>query len=188
MIRGKTTSLWKDGQRLVLTIFLASAALWAQIAFVATAIDPSSPEGCQAAVALASVFDQLARVALLQYFLWASAGAATSAVQRFVPQGLLVARLALGGVFVGMQRPQFNPVCVPMTDLLAIALATIITDAVLFLVCIVRVFSSGGLRDAKEGTDGHQKLKGVKLTLAGFVLWMGVSRRPYSSFLPSAWI
>lgn len=185
MIRGKTTSIWKDGQRLVLTIFLASAALWAQIDFVATAIDPSSPEGCQAAVAMASVFDQLARVALLQYFLWASAGAATSAVQRFVPQGLLVARLALGGVFVGMQRPQFNPVCVPMTDILAVALATIITDGVLFLVCIIRVFSSGGLRDAKEGTDVHQKLRGVKLTLAGFVLWMGVSHRSHSSSLPS---
>lgn len=181
MARGKTTSLWKDGQRLVLTISLASAALWAQVAFVATAVDPSGPEGCQAAVAFASAFDQLARVALLQYFLWASAGAAASALQRFVPQGLLVARLVLGGVFVGMQRPQFNPVCVATTDILAVALAMIITDAVLFLVCVVRFFSAGGLRDAKEGSAAHQKASGVKFTLGGFVLWMGVSQDPLAA-------
>ena len=175
MAKGRTTSLWKDGQRLALTIFLVSAALWAQIDFVAIAVDPSSASGCRTALAFASAFDQLARVALLQYFLWTSPGAATSAVQRFVPQGLLVGRLVLGGVFVGMQRPQLGPVCVTTTEIIAVPVAIVITDAVLFLACLIRVFSTGGLRDIKDDA-GHQKRKGVKLTLGGFLLWTGVSR------------
>lgn len=175
MVKGKSTPLRKDGQRLALTTFLASAALWAQVAFIASAVDPSSATGCQVAVAFSSGFDQLARVALQQYILWASAGAAKTAVQRLVPQGLLVARFALGGVFVGMQRPQFKPVCVPRTDILPVAIAVIVVDVVLLLACLVRVFSAGGLRDAMEGTASDQKARGVCFTLGGFVLWMSVS-------------
>ncbi|SPO05057.1 uncharacterized protein DNG_07742 [Cephalotrichum gorgonifer] len=175
MVKGKTTSIWKDGQRLVLAIFLISVALWANIDFISTLISQTSNSGCQVAVAFSSTFDQVARVALLQYFLWASAGSAQTALQRFLPQGLLLARFILGGVFVGMQRPQFNPICVPTTQVMPVSIATIVTDGAVFLVCMLRVFSAGRLRDAKEGTAGHQKAKGVRFTLAGFVLWMGTS-------------
>lgn len=174
MVKGKSTPLRKDGQRLALTTFLTSAALWAQIAFIASAVDPSSTTGCQVAVAFSSGFDQLSRVALLQYLLWA-AGATKTAVQRLVPQGLLLVRFALGGVFVGMQRPQFKPVCVPRTDILPVAIAVIVVDAILILACVVRIFSAGGLRDAMEGTAGDLKARGVYFTLGGFMLWTGVS-------------
>jgi hypothetical protein len=184
MIRGKTTSLWKDRQRLVLAIFLASVALWAQIGFVAVAVDPaSSAAGCQVAVAFASAFDQLATVALLQYFLLATAGAAPAAVRRLVPQGLLAARLVLGGVFVGMQRsPPSGAVCVPTTELLPVAIAVISADAVLFIICAVRLFARGGLRDAGEGTVDRQKATGVAFAMGSFVLWAGVSDPTHRCF------
>lgn len=175
MVKGKPVPLHKDSQRLALTTFLTSAALWAQVAFIASAVDPSSATACQVAVAVSSGFDLFSRVALLQYLLWASAGAAKTAVLRLVPQGLLLARLALGGVFIGMQRPQFKPVCVPKTDILPVAIAVIAVDAVLILVCLVRIFSAGGLRDATEGTASYQKARGVYFTLGGFILWIGVS-------------
>lgn len=175
MVKGRPVPLHKNGQRLALTTFLTAAALWAQVAFIASTVDPSSVTACQAAIAISSGFDLLSRVALLQFLLWASAGASNTAAMRLVPQGLLLVRLSLGGVFIGMQRPQFKPVCVPKTDILPVAIAVIGVDAVLILACLARVLSAGGLRDAMEGTASYQKARGVYFTLGGFILWMGVS-------------
>ena len=186
MVKQKSTPLRKDGQRLALTTFLTFAALWGQAAFIASAVDPSSATGCQVAVAFSSGFDQLSRIALLQYLLWA-AGATKTAVQRLVPQGLLLVRFALGGVFVGTQRPQFRPVCVPRTDILPVAIAVIVVDALLLLACVVRVFSAGGLRHAVEGTASYQKARGVYFTLGGFMLWMAVSVGS-SPYLRTRWL
>ena len=174
MLRGKNTSLFKDGQRLALTITLISAALWAGIDFAATAIDPASPSNCQVATVIASAFDQLSRTALLQYFLWATAAVARTSAQRLIPQGLLLVRFILGAVWVGMQRPQFSPVCVTTTQLVPIAGAAIGVDALVLILCLFRLFATGGLREQKEDARSEGKAKGVTFTMAGYAIWLAV--------------
>lgn len=174
MFRGKTTSLFKDGQRLALTISLISAALWAGVDFAATAVDPSSPSNCQVATVIASAFDQIARTAFLQFFLWATAAVAKTSVQRIVPQVLLTARFILGAVWVAMQRPQFNPVCVTTTQIVPIAGATIGIDALVLSVCLFRLFAAGGLREQKDDPRSDVKAQAVTFTMAGYGVWLAV--------------
>ncbi|KAM0331706.1 hypothetical protein ACHAQA_003385 [Verticillium albo-atrum] len=174
-IQGQGTKVFRDGLRLVLITFLASSALWAQIDFIATLIDPASPLGCQVAVVFASSFDQIARLALEQYLLWAINSGVKPSPDTFIPQALLFIRLLVGGIFVAFQRPQLLPVCQPSNNMVAIGIAVAATDAVIIAIFILRAFMTGLVQDFQEKRPGFQRAKAVLLLIAGLALWTGAS-------------
>jgi hypothetical protein len=177
LVRGNGSTLFKDSLRLVLVVFLISAALWAQIAFIATVIEPSRAalSGCQIAVAVASAFDQIARVALLQYLLWAINSGMKMTAEAFVPQGLLLVRLIVGAILVGMQRPQFNPTCVGTVQITPVAIITMALDFVLFLAAFARATRTGLLKEMREDSMRSETAKGIFWTMLGFAAWTGAS-------------
>lgn len=176
--KGHSTSLFKDGLRLVLVLFLASSALWAQIGFIATLLNTNAASGCQAVIGFSSAFDQLARVAIEQYLLWAVNSGTKTSVWALVPQGLVFLRLILGAVFVGFQRPQFDPVCVNTAQIVALGGAVIGTDAVILASLLIRSFSAGVVQDVREGLPGAARSKGILSVLAGLAVWIGVGESP----------
>ncbi|KAH6682366.1 hypothetical protein F5X68DRAFT_25550 [Plectosphaerella plurivora] len=174
-VQGQGKKLFRDGLRLALTTFIASAALWSQIAFSATLIDPTSSLGCQVAIIFASVFDQLARFTLEQYLLWAINSGLKKAPDTFVPQGILMIRLVAGGIFVGFQRPQAFPVCQTSNGMFAIGIAVAATDLVMILIFVVRAIMIGLLQDMREKRPGAQRSKAILFLIFGLALWTGAS-------------
>lgn len=175
-VQGQGKKLFRDGLRLALTTFIASAALWSQIAFSATLVDPTSSFGCQVAILFSSFFDQLARFALEQYLLWAINSGLKKAPDTFVPQGILVIRLVVGGIFVGFQRPQLQPVCQTSSDVFAIGIAVAATDLVMILIFLVRAIMIGLLQDVRDKRPGMQRSKAILFLIVGLTLWTGVRR------------
>lgn len=174
-VGGQGKKIFRDGLRLALITFIASAALWSQIAFAATLIDPTTPIGCQIAIIFASSFDQLARFALEQYLIWAINSGLKKAPDTFVPQAILIIRLIIGGIFVGFQRPQLDPVCQTSTNMFAVGIAVIASDAVMILIFVARAFMIGLVQDVREKRPGVQRSKAVLFLIAGLALWTGVS-------------
>lgn len=174
-VKGSVSSVFRDGLRLALVTFLASAALWAQVDFVATVIDPSATSGCQVAVAFAAGFDQIARVSLEQYLLWAVNTGPKVSARTFIPQTVLLARFILGAVFVGLSRPQFNPVCVAETSVLPVGITVVVMDATFLLFLVVRVFQVGMVDSVRDGKPDAIRGKAVLFVIAGLALWTGVS-------------
>src|SRR4051812_15689625 len=84
--KGNGSSIWRDGQRLVLIIFLLSSALWAQVDFITTIIDPKATTSCQVGILFSTFFDQLARCAMGQYLLWAINTGGKSGARQMIPQ------------------------------------------------------------------------------------------------------
>ncbi|KAM0286781.1 hypothetical protein ACHAQH_000801 [Verticillium albo-atrum] len=174
-IQGQGTKVFRDGLRLVLITFLASSALWAQIDFIATLINPSGPLGCQVAVTFASSFDQIARLALEQYLLWAINSGVKPSPDTFIPQALLAIRLLVGGIFVAFQRTQMLPICQPSNNMVAIGIAVAATDAVIIAIFVLRAFMTGLVQDFREKRPGHQRAKAVLMLIVGLALWTGAS-------------
>ena len=173
-IGGRNKKIFRDGLRLALITFIASAALWSQIAFAATLIEPTTPTGCQIAVIFSSSFDQLARFALEQYLIWAINSGLKKAPDTFVPQAILIIRLIIGGIFVGFQRPQLSPVCQTSTDMTAVGIAVIASDAVMVSILIARACMIGLVQDIREKRPGVQRSKAVVYLIAGLALWTAV--------------
>ncbi|CAK7209926.1 hypothetical protein SCUCBS95973_000611 [Sporothrix curviconia] len=165
----------RDGQRLVLTTFLLSAALWAQSDFISIAIDPAATSSCQVGIIFSTLFDQLARFSVEQYLLWAINKGTRSGVQQMALQALVVARFVVGCVFVGFSRPQFDPVCVPMSSIMPVAIVTIALDVVLVFAMAIMAIMSGLLSDAREGGPDAGRSKSVLLVIVAFAIWTATS-------------
>lgn len=175
-IKGHDTSLIRDGPRLALALFLLFSALWAQTDFIGFMINAGATTGCQVAITIASAFDQLARVSLMQFLLWGiNSGLKTSATTIF-PQAVILMRLVLGGVFVGFQRPQFKPVCVGRTAVLPLSISVLALDAFLIFVFLAKAFSAGLLRDIRESQPSTGRSKAIIFTTVGLIVWTAVSR------------
>jgi len=154
--------------------------LWAQIGFIATIIDQTSASGCQVVIIFASAFDQLARVAVEQYLVWAvNSGSRTSAAT-LIPQLLVLARFILGATFVGLSRPQFAPVCVASQSVLPVGVATAALDAVLVVVVLARAFQVGLVSEMQARGAGAMRSQAVIFVILGFTLWTGVSVNCFS--------
>ncbi|KAF6805318.1 hypothetical protein CSOJ01_09584 [Colletotrichum sojae] len=169
--KGHGSKIFRDGLRLVLITFLASAALWAQIDFAALTIDPTSTSGCQVAVIFTTIFDQLARFAIEQYLLWAinlSAQAPTAAI---IPQAAIGTRFILGAVFVGFQKPQIATVCVSKIDVLPIGVVVMVVDLLIVAMLAFMAHSLGLARDITSGHTNPQGKKAVLWGVAGLALW-----------------
>jgi hypothetical protein len=174
-VRGHGSRIFRDGLRLVLTLFLAGAALWAQIDFIATIIDANAAPACQVAVGFSTAFDQLARFSLEQFLLWGVNSGAKMSAEMLVPQALLLVRFVLGAVFVGLSRPQFTPVCTTTSSMLPVAIAVIAVDAVVIFVLAFRFLQVGLVRDIREGRPGMVRGKALLCVLIGLAVWTGVS-------------
>lgn len=165
-IKGHGSTIFRDGLRLALILFLASSALWAQVEFLSTLIDSNASSTCQAAVVISSLFDQLARVSIEQFLIWAIAKDGRKSAAGLATQVLLLARFVVGMVFVGVTKPQFNSTCVPLSSIEPVAITTIALDAVILTAIAALALS------ARSG-------KTVLLILASLATWMGVSDAIY---------
>ncbi|KAL2119718.1 hypothetical protein VTJ04DRAFT_6679 [Mycothermus thermophilus] len=164
------STLFRDSQRLVLVLFLLSAALWAQSDFVSILLDVStSSTPCQIGIIFSTVFDQLARFSIEQFLLWAfnNNNGAKLSVFQLVPQALILARFAAGAVFAGFTRPQTDSFCVPTTAVLPVGIAVAGLDGAIVFLLFVRVWMGGVV----AGDRG----RALMAVLVGLALWTGTS-------------
>ena len=138
---------------------------------------PSTAAGaCQALLVFSTMFDQLARVGVEQFFLWAIGQGIKSTAQQMILQGILGARLIAGGLLVGFTRPDFAPVCVARTSLLPASIIVLTLDVIILGVLLIRASSLGmfsEIGNAKLGTRREQS-RAVIFSIAGFTAWTGV--------------
>lgn len=174
-VRGHGSSIFRDGKRLVLAIFLFSAATWAQVGFITTLIDPTAENSCQIAIVFTTMFDQLARYSIEQHSLWVINDGTQASAGQIVPQVLLGVRFVLGAIFVGLSRPQFNTVCVPVSSVLALAITLVVVDAVIVAILAGRAISVGLIKKMQDGGQDSARSKAVVASLIGLTIWMAVS-------------
>ena len=180
--KAKDAKLLQDGRRLVLMLFMLFAALWAQISFINLIVTSTSTSTCQALLVFTTTFDQLAREAIEQFFLWAMSQGTKATTQQYLLQGVLVIRLIAGGALVGFTRPdapQFSPVCAAHTSILPVAIVVLALDFVIIGVTIIRIFSMGiygDMRVAGKSTIREQS-KALIFGVLAYALWTGVGLR-----------
>jgi hypothetical protein len=107
-----------------------------------------------------------------QFLLWGVNGGMKVSKLSLVLQGTLFLRFIIGAVFVGVQRPQFDPVCVASNLVLPIGIVVMVVD-----VAMVMVLSTKAVL-AKNGNDLRPELSRSNtliLVTAGLGLWTGVS-------------
>ncbi|KFG85012.1 hypothetical protein MANI_018519 [Metarhizium anisopliae] len=174
-LRGGALSLFRGDLRLVLAGFLLFASLWAVDGFVATFIDQTSASGCQIAVAFAAAFDQLARIVLEEFLFWAMKSDTRATCGVLFPQAVFFLRFIIGGVFVGVQRPQFDPVCVATNLLWPLGVAVLCTDAFIVLTLVTRASSVGVFRDMRVKGPVGSRSRGIALIMMALGLWIPLS-------------
>ncbi|KAI0010357.1 hypothetical protein F4779DRAFT_310518 [Xylariaceae sp. FL0662B] len=174
-VKGHGSATFRDGLRLVLILFLASSAAWALVEFLATLIGPTAAPTCQVAVIFSSAFDQLARTFVEQYLVWAVRKDEKKTVWGMIPQLLVLGRFILGGVFVGETRSDFNPTCVPASNVLPIAVAIIALDAVILALLAGRALSAGSTIDVVGGRHVPGRSRSIVYVIIGLTIWMGLS-------------
>ncbi|KAL1842232.1 hypothetical protein VTJ49DRAFT_5710 [Mycothermus thermophilus] len=163
-------TLFRDSQRLVLVLFLVSAALWAQIDFVSLLLDVStSSMPCQIGIIFSTVFDQLARFSIEQFLLWAfhNHNGAKLSVMQMAAQALVLARFAAGAVFAGFTRPQTDDFCVATTSALPVGIAVAGLDGVIVLLLLIQAKSSGA--------PAGDRAWALMAVLLGLGFWTGTS-------------
>ena len=173
------SSLFRDGLRLVLTVFLFFSMLWSFLSFGATLVNPRDPGGCQTLVAVASASDQLARVVLEEFLFFSMKTDLRTNFGLFASQAIIVLRFVLGGVFIGVQRPQFNPVCVGTTLVLALGVAILATDGVIVLILLIRASSVGVFSVILARKPGWRQARQLIIITFTLAIWIMVCRRGY---------
>lgn len=167
--KGHSSTIFKDGRRLVLVLFLLFSVLWAQIDFLELLISTTGSRICQVGLIFTTGFDQLARVALEQFLLWSIGHGTKITGIRAVLQGLLGIRLIVGGILVGVTRPQFAPTCVANTLLLPVAIVVLVMDIIIIGALLVQASSSGMFGDRRE--ERKTQSRALLLVIAGFTVW-----------------
>ncbi len=175
-------AVFRDSQRLVLVLFLLSAALWAQIDFIAILLDTTSSTPCQIGTIVSTIFDQFARFSIQQFLLWTlnTGNGAKLPVMQLIPQVLVLVRFLAGAVFIGFTRPQTDTFCVATTSALPVGILVTALDGVIILLLVTRAYSVGGV--AKENHDGRgveaERARALMSVLLGLVFWTGVCSTP----------
>ncbi|KAJ3484021.1 hypothetical protein NLG97_g7158 [Lecanicillium saksenae] len=166
---------FSNGLRLVLVIFLLSSTLWSILGFAATLINGDGNPSCQVLIAFATGFDQLARLAFEQYLVWRIKPQKMSS-GIFVLQALIFVRFIMGGVLIGVQRPQNCPMCIAKNILVPLGIATLVTDLLIISITFAFIWvtrspnSSLGLQ-----ISGFLPAKIVAFLTAGFATWLATS-------------
>lgn len=171
-VKANRLPLFRDELRLALVFFLATSALWGLLEFAATLVSENVTSACQVVVSFATIFDQLARFSVEQFLLWGVNGGMKVSKLSLVLQGALFLRFILGAVFVGVQRPQFDPVCVASNLILPIGVIVMVVD-----MAMVMALSTKAVL-AKNGNVLRPELSRSNtliLVTAGLGVWTGVS-------------
>ncbi|KAG5663135.1 hypothetical protein KAF25_001071 [Fusarium avenaceum] len=172
----RASKIIRDAPRLALVAFLISSALWAQIDFASFLLNIDSKSGCQVMVTFASIFDQFARVSIQQGLLWIfSTHSLASLTEIAIMQGFLVLRLLLGGVFVGIQRPQMAGVCLTMTSIVPVGITVSVVDTAFVAFLLMRIISRGNYSDTQKGSISPGQSRAAALIVLGLVIWTGTS-------------
>ncbi|UKZ55198.1 hypothetical protein TrVGV298_009016 [Trichoderma virens] len=171
-VKASRSPLFRDELRLALSFFLASSALWGVLDFAATLVHQNAPSACQTVISFAAVFDQVARVSVEQFLLWAVNGGIKVTKLSLAMQGSLLVRFILGAIFVGVQRPQFEPVCVASNLVLPIGVIVMVTD-----VAMVAALSTKIVLAKKDNTLRPELSRSNALIFvtAGLGIWTGLS-------------
>ncbi|KAK4157030.1 hypothetical protein C8A00DRAFT_40513 [Chaetomidium leptoderma] len=171
-------AVFRDSQRLVLVLFLLSAALWAQIDFIAILLDiTTSPTPCQISLIFSSIFDQFARFSIEQFLLWAlnTDNGGKLSVTQLIPQVLVLARFLAGAVFIGFTRPQTDTFCVATTSAMPVGITVTALDGAIVLLLIIRAYSARGVaKDNREGKGvDSDRARALLSVLLGLAFWTG---------------
>ncbi|ENH73925.1 hypothetical protein FOC1_g10011245 [Fusarium oxysporum f. sp. cubense race 1] len=187
LLNNRASKIIRDAPRLALIAFLISSALWAQIDFFAFLLNINSMPGCQIMVTFASTFDQFARVSIQQSLLWIfSTHSLASLTEIGVMQGFIVLRLVLGGVFVGIQRPQLNTICLTQTSILPVGITVSVVDTAFVAFLLIRVISRGVYSETQRGAISPRQSRAVALVVLGLIIWTGTSAPLMLSIQPMA--
>ncbi|KKP07141.1 hypothetical protein THAR02_00791 [Trichoderma harzianum] len=171
-VKASKSPLIRDELRLALSFFLAASALWGILDFATTLVHENSASACQTVISFAAVFDQVARVSVEQFLLWAVNGGIKVTKLSLAMQGALLVRFILGAIFVGVQRPQFEPVCVARNLILPIGVIVMVTDVAMVAALSTKVVlakKSNALRPELSRTNA------LIFVTAGLGIWTGVS-------------
>ncbi|KAI2617821.1 hypothetical protein GGR54DRAFT_199287 [Hypoxylon sp. NC1633] len=171
---GHGSAIFRDGLRLVLILFLTSSAAWALVEFLATIIEPTAASTCQVAVIFSSVFDQMGRVFVEQYLVWAARNEGKNTALSVAPQILVLGRFGVGIAFVGLTRSEFDPTCVPLSSVLPLAIIAIALDVVIVSLVAIQGLSMKSTNAPDDRQDLNRK-KGVTLITIGLAIWIGMS-------------
>ncbi|KAI0601939.1 hypothetical protein F4775DRAFT_290977 [Biscogniauxia sp. FL1348] len=174
-IKGNGSAVFRDGLRLVLILFLISSTSWAFVEFLSVLIEPTATSICQTAVVFSSIFDQLGRVFVEQYLVWALQKNGEKSVFSILPQILVLGRLILGITFAALTRTGFNPTCVPVSQVQAVSITTIALDAAILLLLAIRSFGSGPAKGSQDDGQVTDRSKAVNFIVIGLAIWMGTS-------------
>ncbi|KAK0128816.1 hypothetical protein ONS95_000766 [Cadophora gregata] len=175
--RGHGSTIFQDGRRLVLILFLLFAALWAQIQFLNLLLADTMATACQATLIISTMFDQLARVGIEQFLMWSIGHGTKLTAERLILQGILLLRVVGGGVLVGFTRPQFKPVCVAQTMISPLAVVVLAVDAIIIGVLMVRAMSLGMSKEMREKSSStrQEQSKALIFTIIGLAIWTATS-------------
>lgn len=171
---GHGSAIFRDGLRLVLILFLTSSAAWALVEFLATIIEPTAASMCQVAVVFSSIFDQMARVFVEQYLVWAARPEKKS-IPNIVSQVLILVRFGVGMAFIGLTRSDFNPTCVPISSVPPIAITIIVLDAIILALIAVQILSSASTSGVSSDGQAPLGKRSVTLVTVGLAIWIGTS-------------
>ncbi|KAG6078980.1 hypothetical protein E4U16_001331 [Claviceps sp. LM84 group G4] len=174
-LRGGASSLVRGGLRLVLAAFLLFVTLWAVNGFVGAFISQDDTAACQITVAFASAFDQIARVTLEEYLFWAMRRDLRATSGLWFTQTIIFLRFVLGGIFVGVHRPHFAPICVATSLVWQIGVAVAVADAAVVFILLTRASSVGLFRDSKAGGAIGLRARGLTFTTVALGLWIPLS-------------
>jgi hypothetical protein len=177
--KANDAKILQDGRRLVLMLFMLFAALWAQLSFIDLIVTSTSTSTCQALLIFTTTFDQLARVSIEQFFLWAMSQGTKSTTQQYLLQGVLAVRLIAGGVLVGLTRPdapKFSPVCAAHASVLPVAIVVLALDFVIIGASIIRIFSMGVFNDMRVAGKSslREQSKALIFGVLAYAMWTGV--------------
>ncbi|KAI1453421.1 hypothetical protein F4805DRAFT_375329 [Annulohypoxylon moriforme] len=170
---GHGSAIFRDGLRLVLILFLLSSAAWALVEFIATIIEPTAGTSCQVAAVFSSVFDQLGKIFIEQYLIWATRAEGKKAGLSLVPQILLLGRFGVGMAFIGLTGNEFSPTCVPVSKVLPVAITVIVLDGVIFGLLAIQVLSMGSAKDSASSLRAPKR--SVGMVVIGLGIWIGMS-------------
>ncbi len=171
--KGHGSTIFKERRRLVLVLFLTSAAMWAQVDFTNFVVPDTSPIACQAMVMVSTLFDQAARVTIGGFLLWSVGHVTKSSTESYGLGALMGFRVMAGGIFVATARPQFAPVCVARYALLPSSVTVMALDMIIIGVLVIRAFTLGlleSIREVRSSTKQEQS-KALVYCILGFFIW-----------------
>ncbi|OWP02957.1 hypothetical protein B2J93_3537 [Marssonina coronariae] len=171
------STIFRDGRRLVLMLFVLFSALWTQVEFLNLLLPDTRATVCQGIVLISTVFDQLARFGIEQFLLWSVGNVTKLTADRLILQGMLFLRLVAGGLLVGFTRPHPGPVCVARRAVAPIGIVVLVLDGFIVGMLLLRVtlLGNSGNLVQKSADMKWQQRKASIWTVIGLGIWTGTS-------------